>query len=122
MYFDSDNTKEAIKTRMLRIALTYWETRNTDELDPLVKFLMDALSAELYDVVNDIKNAEGRILEKLAHILAPDLLTAPLPAHAGMQVLPEGPSEFLTEEDHFYLTKKIASKPDGPPNTDVNIY
>ncbi|MCW3109212.1 MAG: hypothetical protein JWQ09_3718 [Segetibacter sp.] len=122
MFFDSDNTKEAIKTRMLRIALTYWETRNTDELDPLVKFLMDALSAELYDVVNDIRNAEGRILEKMAHLLAPDLLTAPAPAHAVMQALPGEASEVLTDEDQFYFEKKIASKPDGPLDTTVDIY
>lgn len=122
MFFDTDNTKEAIKTRMLRIALTYWETRNTDELDPLVKFLMDALSAELYDVVNDIKNAEGRILEKMAHLLAPDLLTAPAPAHVVMQALPGEPSELLTDEDQFYFEKKTASKPDGPLDTNVDIY
>ncbi len=122
MFFDSDISKEAIKTRMLQVALSYWETKNTDDLDPLVKFLMDALSAELYDVVNDIKNAEGRILEKLAHILAPDLLTAPVPAHAVMQVLPAEPSELLTEDDHFYFTKKIASKQDGPLDTSVDIY
>ncbi len=122
MFFDSDNSKEAIKTRMLRVALSYWETRNTDELDPLVKFLMDALSAEIYDVVNDIKNAEGRILEKMSHLLAPDLLTAPAPAHAIMQALPGEPSEFLTEEDQFYFDKKIASKQDGPLDTTVDIY
>lgn len=122
MFFDSDNSKEAIKTRMLRVALTYWETKNTDELDPLVKLLMEALSAELYDVVNDIRNAEGRILEKMAHLLAPDLLTAPSPAHAVMQALPAEPSEILSQDDQFYFEKKIASKQDGPLDTSVDIY
>lgn len=122
MFFDSNNTKEAIKTRMLRIALTYWETKNTDELDPLVKLLMEALSAELYDVINDIRNAEGRILEKMAHLLAPDLLTSPSPAHAVLQALPGEPSEKLTTDDQFYLEKKIASKKDGPLDTSVDIY
>ncbi len=122
MFFDIDNSKEAIKTRMLRIALTYWETKNTDELDPLVKFLTDALSAELYDVVNDIRNAEGRILEKMAHLLAPDLLTAPSPAHAVMQALPGEPSEFLSNEDQFYTEKKIATKQDGPLDASVDVY
>jgi hypothetical protein len=122
MFFDSDNSKEAIKTRMLRIALNYWDTKNTDELDPLVKLLMEALSAELYDVVNDIKNAEGRILEKMAHILAPDLLTSPTPAHAIMKAVPAEPIETITNEDLFYVEKKIASKPDGPLDTSIDLY
>lgn len=121
MFFDSDNSREAIKTRMLRVALTYWETKNIDELDPLVKFLTDALSTELYDVINDIKNAEGRILEKIAHLLAPDLLTSPTPAHAVMQAVPAEPSELITNEDIFYIEKKIASKPEGPLDTSVDI-
>src|SRR3954454_3981245 len=121
MFFDSDNSREAIKTRMLRVALTYWETKNIDELDPLVKFLTDALSTELYDVINDIKNAEGRILEKIAHLLAPDLLTAPAPAHAVMQAIPAEPSELITNEDVFFVEKKIASKPEGPPDTSLDV-
>lgn len=122
MFFDSDNSKEAIKTRMLRVALSYWETKNTDDLDPLVRLLMDALSAELYDVINDIRNAEGRILEKMAHLLAPDLLTAPSPAHAVMHALPAEPSEILSKDDQFYFEKKIASKHDGPLDTSVDLY
>ncbi len=122
MFFDTNNSKEAIKTRMLRIALSYWETKNTDELDPLVKLLMEALSAEVYDVVNDIRNAEGRILEKMAHLLAPDLLTASSPSHAIIQALPGEPVEKLTSLDQFYIEKKIASKKDGPVDTSVDIY
>src|SRR4051812_30417925 len=121
MFFDADNSREAIKTRMLRVALTYWETKNIDELDPLVKFLTDALSTELYDVINDIKNAEGRILEKIAQLLAPDLLTAPTPAHAVMQAAPAEPFEWITKEDVFYAEKKIALKSDGPADTGVDI-
>ncbi|MDB5250014.1 MAG: hypothetical protein JWQ40_4408 [Segetibacter sp.] len=122
MFFDTDNSKEAIKTRMLRVALTYWDTKNTDDLDPLVKLLMEALSAELYDVINDIRTAEGRILEKMAHLLAPDLLTAPTPAHAIMQAMPGEPSETITAEDQFYVEKKIASKQDGPLDTSVDLF
>ena len=122
MFFDSDNSREAIKTRMLRTALTFWGTKNTDELDPVVKLLMEALSSELYDVMNDIINAEGRILEKIAHLLAPDLLTSPTPAHAVMQALPGEPSETISEEDQFYVEKKIASKPDGPIDTNVEVF
>ncbi len=107
---------------MLRIALTYWETKNTDELDPLVKLLMEALSTEIYDVINDIRSAEGRILEKMAHLLAPDLLTSATPAHAVMQAAPGEPSEKLTADDQFYFERKIASKKDGPLDTSVEIY
>jgi len=121
MFFDADNSKEAIKTRMLRIALNHWETKNVDELDPLVKILMEALSAEMYDVINDIKNAEGRILEKMAHILAPDLLTSPTPAHGILKAIPAEPSEMLTNDDVFFVEKKAASKPGGLPDTTLEV-
>ncbi len=121
MFFDSDNSKEAIKTRMFRVALTFWHVKNMDELDPLVKILMEALSAELYDVTNDIKNAESRILEKMAHLLAPDLLTAPVPAHAIMQARPAEASEVITADSQFYTQSKMVSKQDGPKDTSVDL-
>ena len=107
---------------MFRVALAFWQVKNIDELDPLVKILMEALSAELYDIINDVKSAESRILEKMAHLLAPDLLTAPVPAHAIMQARPADASEVVTSDSQFYTEKKIASKQDGPIDTSVDVY
>ena len=107
---------------MFRVALTFWQVKNIDELDPLVKILMEALSAELYDIINNIKTAESRILEKMAHLLAPDLLTAPAPAHAIMQARPAEAAEIINSDSQFYTEKKIASKQDGPVDTSVDIY
>jgi hypothetical protein len=122
MFFEAERSKEAIKSRMLKVALNHWQLTDGNDLDPLVKILMDALSAELYDVVNDIKTAEGRILEKMAHLLAPDLLTTPLPAHAVMQALPGEPTDILDQSSQFVTTKKIAARPDGPLETPVDLY
>src|SRR5215212_7178594 len=98
----SNNTKDAITARMVRHALRYWGIKNPDELDPVVKLIMEALSSELYQFSNDIKNSETRILEKISDLLAPDLLACPHPAHAILHALPAEPSERLTSVSHFY--------------------
>ena len=103
----NNTTKEAIKTRMLRIALNYWSIKNADEIDPLVKLVMDALAAELHDLVNEINNAESRIIEKMAELMVPDLLTSPSPAHAIMHAVPAEQKETLSQHDQFFVEKKI---------------
>ena len=122
MFSETEETKDTIKQRMLKVALTQWELTDVNDLDTLVKMLMDALSAELYGVANDIKTAEGRILEKMAHLLAPDLLTMPMPAHAIMQALPAEATEVMDTGSQFCTSKKIATRPDGPLETSVDIY
>ncbi|OLY94433.1 hypothetical protein SAMN05444008_10136 [Cnuella takakiae] len=89
------SSKEVIKSRMLRHALSYWGIRNTEDLDPLVKLILEALSLELYNLGNEVKDTQVRILEKISGLLSPDFLTAPSPAHAIMQAYPAEASEVL---------------------------
>src|SRR4051794_5015674 len=117
-----NNTKDAITGRMVRHALRYWGIKSPDELDPVVKLIMEALSSELYQFSNDIKNSETRILEKISDLLAPDLLTCPRPAHGILHALPAGPSEELTPNSHFSTQRKVASKPDGPIDSTLDLY
>ena len=41
MISDINPSKEVIKNRMLRYALNYWSLKNVDDLDPMVKLLME---------------------------------------------------------------------------------
>ena len=45
---------------MLRNAMDYWGTTNINDIDPMVKLLIEALSTELFSVSNDVKNLENR--------------------------------------------------------------
>ncbi|MBV7529399.1 type VI secretion system baseplate subunit TssF [Chitinophaga sp. sic0106] len=118
-------SKDNIRARLMQTAADFWGIRSTTDLDPLVRLLIEALSGELYNLSNDLKNTESRLLNKLAALLTPDLLTAALPAHALMQAMPLDSSELLREERHFvYHPKKENSAQDVffSPATPTRIY
>ena len=50
---------------MLKHALNYWNIKNTDDLDPVVKLILEALSSELYNLGNEIKDSEVKFLISL---------------------------------------------------------
>src|SRR4028118_1969784 len=90
-----NSSKEVIKNRMLKYALSYSSIKNAEDLDPVVKLMLEALSLELYNLSNDIKDTQVRILEKIAGLLAPDFLTSPTPAHAMLHATPVEPAALL---------------------------
>ncbi len=122
MLSDINNSKEAIKNRMLKHALNYWDIKNAEDLDPVVKLILEALSIQVYNLGNEIKDTQVRILEKIANLLAPETLTSPNPAHAIMHADPAEPEELLTNTTKFYTQRKISSKPNEPPDTNLDIF
>jgi hypothetical protein len=121
MYAGVNNSKDVIKNRMLRHALNYWNIKNTEDLDPIVKLILEALSTELFNLGNDIKDTEVRLLEKIANLLAPEFLTCPNPAHALMHAMPIETKELLAETTHFYSTKQISSKQDETLDKKIDV-
>lgn len=103
------NSKEDIRTRMLRNAMDYWGTTNINDIDPMVKLLIEALSTELFNVSNDVKNLENRVLSKISRILASDYLTSALPAHAVIKAQPIEVKENVNVNNHF-IYKRPATK------------
>ena len=122
MFSGVNNSKEVIRGRMVKHALNYWNIRNADDLDPMVKLILEALSTELYNLGNDIKDTEVRLLEKIANLLAPEFLTCPNPAHALLHALPLEPQEVLGETIHFYTQKKISSKQDDTLDKSIDLF
>ena len=117
-----NNSKEVIKTRMLKHALNYWNIKNIDDLDPAIKLILEALSTELYNLGNEIKDAQVRILEKISNLMAPDFLTCPNPAHAILHVLPIEPTDILSSTTSFTAQKKISSKQNEVPDTTLEVF
>ncbi|WP_374948626.1 hypothetical protein [Mucilaginibacter sp.] len=126
------NTKEEIRGRMLGNAVDYWGLTNVNDMDPLVKLLVEALSTELFNVSNDVKNLENRVLNKISRILASDYLTSALPAHAILKGQPIETREKLTVKNQFFYRQPVsanAAKQGGEntdmffsPAGDVNLY
>lgn len=122
MLYDVHNSKEAIKNRMIKHALTYWGIKNTEDIDPAIKLILEALSLELYNFSNEIKDTQVRILEKISNLLAPDFLTSPNPAHAVLHARPVEPTESLSAVTSFVTQLKISSKQNEIQDTAIEVY
>ena len=106
---------------MHKYALNYWNIKNAEDLDPAVKLILEALSLELYNLSNDIKDSQVRILEKVAGLLAPDFLTAPNPAHAILHATPVEPTEWLTNATSFVAPGKL-TLPNEMADTAIDVF
>lgn len=95
------HSRENIRNRLLKHAVEFWGIRSTADLDPLVKLLIEALSAELFNLANDLRNTESRLLDRLARLLTPDILTAALPAHALLKAQPAEATDTVRSTQHF---------------------
>ncbi|MEX8547209.1 MAG: hypothetical protein V5804_06365 [Mucilaginibacter sp.] len=115
------NSKEDIRTRMLRNAMDYWGTTNINDMDPMVKLLVEALSAEIFNVSNDVKNLENRVLGKISRILASDYLTSALPSHAVLKTQPLENREVVNANNHF-LYKRQVTKDAGSKTEDIDVF
>ncbi len=122
MLSEINNSKEVIKNRMLKHALSYWGIKNTEDLDPAVKLILEALSLELYNLGNEIKDTQVRILEKIANLLAPDFLTSPNPAHAILHAVPVEPTELLANTTSFFAQRKISLNQNEVLDTALDIF
>lgn len=107
---DNKYTKENIKARMFKLAAAFWGTKKVENLDPMIKLLIESLSNEIYRLSDEIDNIEVRILEKLANILTPDLLITPSPAHAILHATPIEPIYFLGKENGVYYENAAFDK------------
>jgi hypothetical protein len=107
---------------MLRHALNYWNIKNGDDLDPVVKLMLEALSSELYSLSNEIKDTEVRILEKISNLLAPEFLTCPNTSHALAFAHPVEIYDSVGSNDHFYTNLKISTKNDDGTGTNLEAY
>jgi len=102
-------SREHIKTRMLRNASRLWgytETESENNFDPLVSMLLTGCAAELEKISGEIYASRARVLARLVQLLSPDALTGSLPAHAVACATPVEKSTELQEDMQFYLRRR----------------
>lgn len=115
-------SREMIKSRMVKHALNYWAIKNAEDLDPLVKLIMEAISVEIFTLSNEIRDTESRLLEKISDLLAPGFLTCPNPAHGILHARPGELKETLSVTDQFFAQKKVSSRHDETLDTNIEVY
>lgn len=101
------SSKGEIRNRILSHARDHWGLSHIDNLDPMVKLLLEALCVELFMVSNEVKDLELRVIEKLADTLAVETMTGALPAHAMLHAHPTERVDMVDETDSFlYLLRQ----------------
>ncbi|MFT3701409.1 MAG: hypothetical protein QM802_03525 [Agriterribacter sp.] len=118
-------SREHIKTRMLRNAARAWgyaETEPESNFDPLVSMLLTSCSIELEKISGEIQGSRARVLERLVQLLSPDAFTGPLPAHAIGHAMPIDKSLQINEDEQYYITRKTPSVTEGEDAAAKDIF
>lgn len=100
-----DFSKEAILGRMLSSAVDLWGVKQNDNLDPVVRLMMEAFATEIFRVQQNMHVSNAHLVEHLAEVLTPTKLTAAIPAHAVMHASC-GPATQIIED---YTPYEVAS-------------
>ena len=96
-------SKEVIKNRMYRHAMNYWGVKKVENLDPLVKVLLESLSSEIFGLSHDIETSQHRILDKIANMLTPDILVSVRPAHSVIHAFPRDIPKYTVDTDSGFF-------------------
>lgn len=82
-------SRETIRTEMIREVARLWNYDESEmaveSFDPLVGLLLGAFATGLEGLHHELQNSRGRIVQRLAQLLTPDVMTGPQPAHAVMR-------------------------------------
>ena len=118
-------TKEKIKNRILKNISKIWGFKDTEletSFDPLVGLIIGALSNELEKISDEINSSQARILERLAQLLTPDILTGSKPAHSVIHARPTEPKQKINSEFQFLYNKKISSPVNASKEINKEIF
>ncbi len=98
-------TREYIRSEMIREIARLWHYDESDfaveSFDPLVGMLLGAFATGLENIHHELDNSRSRVVQRLAHLLTPEVLTGPQPAHAVMKVGIIDPSFDVLPEHSF---------------------
>ncbi len=97
-------TKDDIFLRMKKDAAHLWgySESDMDGFDPLVELLMGACASEVKIIHDEILATQSRVLERVAHLLTPDVLTGPTPAHGILHAAPVEAMHTVKRSTQFY--------------------
>jgi hypothetical protein len=104
-------SKEKIRERMLKRVSTLWDISSTDNLDPIVKLMIEVLSQEVFDLATELSNTDNRLLSQLVASVTPAPLLTARAAHALLSIYPVEPHLLLDGTTTFaYREQKFLRK------------
>lgn len=100
-----NNTREAIKLRMLKRIAQLWDVESPEHLDPIVGLLTEAMSEEIFMLSGELSNTDDRLLSKLSAALTPAHYLAARPSHAIMRAYPTD-ATFCIDSDAVFTYRE----------------
>jgi hypothetical protein len=100
---------------MLKAASAAWgypDKIAASDFDPLLALLMEVYAAELEKMSNEIGMSRERVLQKMVQLMAPDVLTAPVPAQAILHAESLEGSLLLECREQFFVSRRASSDED----------
>lgn len=98
-------SRETIRSEMIREVARLWNYDESDmaieRFDPLVGLLLGAFATGLEGLHHELENSRTRVVQRLAQLLTPDVMTGPQPAHAVMRTRVIDPS-FTIQPTHLF--------------------
>lgn len=116
---------EHIRNRMLQTAARIWGYPEADaatDFDPLVSLLLTVNAAELERLSHEIQQSRSRVMERMVQLMAPDVLTGPLPASGIMLALSAGEEVLLNESEQFFYSKRTTAGTEGEPAKNKDLF
>jgi hypothetical protein len=103
------HTRNKIKSRLLKKAADTWgyQEWEMDAFDPLVNLLIEACSVEFEKLYTELNTTQNRILERLSHILIPEVIDTVYPACGIMQTRSAEGIALLYPETQFVVKKQF---------------
>jgi len=98
-------SRETIRSEMIREVARLWDYDESDmaveRFDPLIGLLLGAFATGLEGLHHELENSRSRVVQRLAQLLTPDVMTGPQPAHAVMRTRVIDPS-FIIQPTHSF--------------------
>ena len=103
--------KERIKDRMLKTAARLWGYPDVEvetSFDPIVQLMLEACASELEKISSEVDVSHARLVERLAQIMMPEIVTSSQPAYG---ILHASSNETVTtiHADHQFFYNSRAS-------------
>lgn len=100
-------SKENIKHRMYKRAAALWDIRDVDNLDPIVKLMIESLASEVFSLSGEMQDMEGRLLSKMAKELTPTAMATAMPAHAILHAMASNNETEVDEKTDFHYKNPV---------------
>lgn len=104
--------KNEIKKSLIEQTGRLWGYTDLNEVDPLVRLLLDAFAYEVSKVGQVITESNDKILEHLTSLLIPNDAMLSLPSHAILTALPSSVNTYISNKNQFYYPNglRVTSK------------